>query len=97
MTSALGSRVEPAGRKSLKARLPVVGLGQGMAERGEQRTNPLDVPRLVFDQKNFFGHELKAIVAGNAGKSRRTRNQEPGGRGPVAGEISQRRPAASLI
>ena len=43
-------------------------------------TNPLDVARLVFDQKNLLRHGLEPIVAGNASKSRRTadrRRQRP--------------------
>ena len=68
--------VELAVGERREAGLAFVGLGQRVAERRKQCANPLDVTRLVFDQKNFFGHELKPIVAGNAGKSRRRRRQE---------------------
>ena len=69
--------VELAGPEGLEPGFPVVSLGQRVPEGGQQRTNPLDVARLVLDQKNFLGHGLKAIVAENPIKSRRSTDSRP--------------------
>src|SRR5262249_1696669 len=46
------------GPERRQSRLAVVGLGDGVLEGTEKGTNSLHVAGLVFDQKNFLGHEL---------------------------------------
>ena len=78
MTSALGSRGQHAGEQDQvelggpEGRSPASPSWASVTAcpRGvEQATHPLDVARLVFDQKNLLRHELEPIVAGN-GKSK---------------------------
>ena len=65
-------QIELGGPEGLQPGLAVVGLREGVSVRRQQTSNPLDVARLVFDQKNLLRHGLEPIVAGNAIKSRRT-------------------------
>src|SRR5262249_33651906 len=64
--------VELVGTEGLETRLAVVGFRQRMPEGLEQSADSLDVAGLVFDQKNFFGHELNLLspeTEGNQGEA----------------------------